>query len=378
MTSNRGETTERQIDRIFEMLKHGFSCLFLRASRHGHWEEVRSTALAGMCVQLREVGHSPWLNAIADWLRGKQTREGEAAGSWCEEIWDTAMCLIALKDLEVSSKDPAIDQALRWVASLFSRNGRGNWHDEPWETSWALLALCRCGRRDDRVDPAAAVKWLISLQSTDGLIVAPHYTAYFVLIDAWSSKLSLDDECRAEMRSARERCVAVLLRLFEESPPKLLWTGEPWSNGQILWALCEAGSFPYEQSELVEKALCWFEQVQGQDGSWLDVEDTASALLGCFSLLQLLRLGHDCGNRPRRIEVRRELEIQLQRAVRVPPFALRQRLFERDIDTGFVSINLRERTMKIVLAALTLIFVSGIGFIVNLQQFIEMVRGWFK
>lgn len=378
MKTESREQDHHQADRIFEMLKHGFTSLFGRASRHGHWQEVRSTALAGMCAQLREDGHSLWLRTIADWLRKKQIQEGEAAGSWGEEVWDTAMCIIALKDLEVSSKDPAIEKAMGWMGGLFSQNRRDNWHDEPWETSWALLAACRCGRLDKRVDAEKALHWLVSLQSENGIIVAPHYTAYFVLIEDWASKLVLSEKCRDACRIAKDRCVTALNRLLEESPPEVLWTGEPWSNGQILWALSRTGTFPYAKHALVEKTLQWFERAQAADGSWLDVEDTASAILGCVALLELLYLRDNFARPTRRQEVRREVEQQLRRAVRVPNLALRLRLIERDRDTGYIAINLREQTVKLVLWTLSLIFVSGIGFIVNFQQFIQLLRDYFK
>ena len=368
------EQSQRHSDRISEMLKHGFTSLFRRASRHGHWQEVRSTALAAMCVQLREDGQSLWLRTIGDWLRAKQIQEGESSGSWGEEVWDTAMCIIALKDLEVSSKDPAIESAMAWMGSLFSQNRRDNWHDEPWETSWALLAVCRCGRLSQRIDVEKALTWLVSLQTANGIIVAPHYTAYFVLIESWSSRLALSEECRILCRDAKTRCVSALNQLLEESPAEVLWTGEPWSNGQILWALCSTGSFPFANQVLVEKTLAWFEHAQAADGSWFDAEDTSSAILGCVALLELLTLGDRFTQPSSRQEVRREIELQLRRAVRVPSVASRLRVVERDPETGYIAINLREQTVKIVLWFLGIVFVSGTGFIVNAQQFFQLVK----
>src|SRR5207245_2481929 len=118
---------------------------FRTGSGNGNWSEARSTALAGICLNFRESGDSVWLRSITQWIEKNQINEGEAAGSWGEEVWDTAMCLLALKSFGISSKDSVIQNGIRWILSLYSLNGRKNWHDEPWETSWALLAILTSG-----------------------------------------------------------------------------------------------------------------------------------------------------------------------------------------------------------------------------------------
>jgi len=361
-----------QSERIFDLLVKGFSYLAKTASRKGHWNEVRSTALAGMCLQLRETGGSPWLACVKDWLVGEQMNEGAATGSWGEEVWDTAMCLIALKDLESSSRDPVVDRGLKWMASLYSVNGRDDWHDEPWETSWALIAFLRCGRSFAPVNISKAMRWLVSLQTGDGRIVSPHYTAYFVLIEHLTSKANLLDEDRAFFRAARDRCRDYLLRLVRESGETRLWAGEGWINGQILWALCSTSQFPIEDDKLVGSVIAWFEKTQSGEGNWSDVEDTASAILGLHRLLCLL--AHSALKQDKRIkDIDGLIESRLQKAVRLPRLRLKRKLLERDPDTGYLAINIREATLKFWVAVLVFLFVGVVGWIANVIQLFQSI-----
>ncbi len=102
------------------------------------------------------------------------------------------MCIIALIRLGVSRKDNCIQKGLRFISKLYPVNGRNNWHDEPWETSWALIAILLSGVSIPSGDVLAAVTWLMSLQDPDGRIVAPHYTAYFLLVNHFLDKIEVD------------------------------------------------------------------------------------------------------------------------------------------------------------------------------------------
>lgn len=352
------------IEQIHDMLADGFGFLFRRASRTGHWHEPRSTALAAICLQSREDCSSPWLRTVREWIEEQQIRQGPAAGSWCEEIWDTAMCVLALKELGISSRNPAVENALNWIASLFSANGRGNWHDEPWETSWALIAILRSGRILSTLDVAEPIKWLISLQGQNGNIVAAHYSAYFVLIRHYSRKAHLAEEVRNLINSASSRCVSFLISSLSASDPQRLWTGEAWSNGQILWSLCASKAFPADDQALITKVTTWFRQTQGTDGSWLDIEDTASAIIGLLKLLQVVSVA----NGIKEEDAERDIERTLRKMVPVPKLHIRKPLIERERETGYVSINLPERFIKILLSVTAFLMVGLLSWIANLLQ----------
>jgi len=338
------DTLSQRIEAVIELLKDSYAFLFRAASKSGHWNEIRCTALAAMCLELREDGSSRWLNAIKTWMESEQSTE--VCGSWGEEIWDSAMCIIALKDLGVTSNDPIVDKGLTWIASLFSVNGRNNWHDEPWETSWALIAFLKAGRIPENVDAAAAMKWLSSLQDKSGKIIAPHYTAYFLLINHFSErKINLSDEIRKELEDTAQKCQNYLVKSLRESDPNHLWTGEAWANGQILWSLCLPGRFPVADDKLILKTISWFEENQKTDGNWSDIEDTASAILGLAALSKNL-LKYEAKQLKIHRDINREFENRLRKAVPVPFLNIKKRFFEREKETGYFVINVKESTAK--------------------------------
>jgi len=338
------DTLSQRIEAVIELLKDSYAFLFRAASKSGHWNEIRCTALAAMCLELREDGSSRWLNAIKTWMESEQSTE--VCGSWGEEIWDSAMCIIALKDLGVTSNDPIVDKGLTWIASLFSVNGRNNWHDEPWETSWALIAFLKAGRIPENVDAAAAMKWLSSLQDKSGKIIAPHYTAYFLLINHFSErKINLSDEIRKELEDTAQKCQNYLVKSLRESDPNHLWTGEAWANGQILWSLCLPDRFPVADDKLILKTISWFEENQKTDGNWSDIEDTASAILGLAALSKNL-LKYEAKQLKIHRDINREFENRLRKAVPVPFLNIKKRFFEREKETGYFVINVKESTAK--------------------------------
>ena len=358
------DTLSQRIEAVIELLKDSYAFLFRAASKSGHWNEIRCTALAAMCLELREDGSSRWLNAIKTWMESEQSTE--VCGSWGEEIWDSAMCIIALKDLGVTSNDPIVDKGLTWIASLFSVNGRNNWHDEPWETSWALIAFLKAGRIPENVDAAAAMKWLSSLQDKSGKIIAPHYTAYFLLINHFSErKINLSDEIRKELEDTAQKCQNYLVKSLRESDPNHLWTGEAWANGQILWSLCLPDRFPVADDKLILKTISWFEENQKTDGNWSDIEDTASAILGLAALSKNL-LKYEAKQLKIHRDINREFENRLRKAVPVPFLNIKKRFFEREKETGYFVINVKESTAKLLIGTI------GVGVLSRVAEMLQI------
>lgn len=359
----------RDIDELYDLIAGGFNYLFNCAVKTGHWHDVRSTALAAMCLEAREDASSLWSRAVREWLEKQQLTSGCALGSWGEEIWDTAMCVLALKELGVSSRHPTIEKALHWIASLYSASGRGNWHDELWETCWALLAVLRAGRTLPHLDAWEPMRWLMSLQGPDGRIVAPHYTAYFVLIVHLSRKLELPQSSRLQLDQAQQRCIDYLTATLSGADSSLLWTGEAWSNGQIVWALCQATSVLADDRNWVSRIVRWFADAQLAAGNWSDVEDTASALLGLLGLVRILTVRSGVDER----EVELEIERQLRKRVVVPPLKVRKPLIEWDHDTKYISIALPANLVKIVGALLGFLLVGVIGWLANVVQLMDVL-----
>jgi len=359
-------------EHIFDLVKHGYNYLFRRASRKGHWEDARSTALAAICISNIERPGSHWFNAIRSWLLGVQIKSGEASGSWNEEIWDTAMCILALKGLGVSSKDPSIVEAANWIGSLFSVNRRGNWHDEPWETSWALIALLTCGNPPDSVDIEKPIEWLLSHLDDSGNLIASHYTAYMLYISHLSKKVKFSPQLRERLANAHEACGNNLVRSLASSPEECLWTGEAWANGQILWFLSKTGFFLKVEDFQLEKIVQWFSLNQTSDGNWSDVEDTACAILGLSELIVAKSAGAGSTRSSERL-----LEESLRRAVITPRLLTKRRLWERDDQTGYISLNIQENVLKVIVAVLAFILFTLLGWVSDVMSLLEKLHGHF-
>jgi len=327
---------DEAIEKIYGMIADAYSFLFREGEREGNWTEARSTALAGMCLDSVCDPTSPWCQLVKDWLIKSQCE----TGSWGEEIWDTAMCLLALKKLGESTKRDSLQKGLHWIASKYSLNGRDNWHDEPWETAWALIAVLRLGLPPEGINIPNAVEWFVG-QDEQGRVIAPHYTGYFLLIHDALPKIGLQHNSE-KLATAQSKAVKFLIRTLQDSDEGRLWTGEAWSNGQILWALAGSNCFPVTDAVLLHKAVNWFELHQlPEAGNWSDVEDTSSAILGLSCLLQrlvALTEGHNAY---------RVINEQLHRRVAVPKPYVSRPLLERQLD-GSLCINLSHRTVELV------------------------------
>jgi len=269
--------------------------------------------------------------------------------------------------LGAPAREPTVARALEWIGSLYSANGRNNWHDEPWETSWALLAILTSGRPLPKVDVVDPILWLSKLQDADGKIIAPHYTAYFVLIHhRYLWKFDVDQTVKNRIAQTSSSAVSHLISSLDTSAPETLWTGEAWSNGQILWALTEARSFPVGNEALVQKTIRWFETSQGEGGMWADVEDTASALLGLFGVLALLSDRRESGSS-------RHADELLRKRAPAPRLRTRRHLdVSIDSDSGDVLINISRRMIAVILGLLTL---TG-GIITALEHFETLQSLW--
>lgn len=338
--------------RIVSSVTNGYSWLFERGAGQGHWSEVRSTALAGLCLSLREPIDAPWPVAVRDWLLSRQVDMGAGQGSWGEELWDTSMALLALLQLGLSPKDPAIQRAVEWQGRLFGLSGNDSWHDEPWETSWCLLSGLQVQLYGGEVpwSSAAAASWLRSLQDSQGRLIAPHYTAYFVWI---YDQLAKQSSAPPELEESARHATQYLQRAWDDPA---LWSGEPWSNGQILWVLASTDRLQIEDPDRIGRIVSWFLAEQDPEGGWYqDVEDTASVILGLHAVL--LRLEEqDLSKSYKAEEVVYDL---LRRSLGTPLLTRGRKLIESHED-GTTSINLSPRLKKLLAALVTGISVASL------------------
>jgi len=133
---------------------------------------------------------------------------------------------------------------------------------------------------------------------------------------------------------------------------KYLWTGEAWSNGQILWALAYTKAFPYKDTEILSKVINWFVSNQEIDGNWSDVEDTASSILGLYYLTRELE-SIDLSNQT---EIDNHMFDTLTKNIKRTRLQIKRKTFETHHD-GTISINISPKVKEIT--AITLAIISA-------------------
>ena len=360
-----GKKFEDFYERILFMLGNGYNYLYSTGKTKGYWDDSRSTALAGIALDLKEPANSPWIRMIRENLIKNQCKTGESNGSWNEEIWDSAMSIIALKSFELSSRDPIIKNAVEWISHLYQLNNRTNWHDEPWETSWAVIAILTTGIIPPNVKIEEPVKWLIDFQESDCRIIAPHYTAYYLIIFKLLNKFPINEQDYSFFENSKIKAIDYLFSELDKQK-NILWTGEAWANGQILWALAENESELFQHPERIEKILQWFESNQSKAGNWSDTEDTASAIIGLVKLLISLSALKDTDSR-------RNIRAVLQKRLPAPELLIRKPLIEKHPETGGLSIHLNSRVLKNI----ALIGATGAA-LATLISFVEFFKKLFE
>lgn len=353
---------DEAVDKIYTLMLEAYAYLYRIGKAEGHWGDIRGTALTGIAFDLKEEPNSKWIRLIKNKIITDQIKEGEVAGSWNEEIWDTAMCLLALNKFELSHRDPIIKKSVEWISCLYKVNKRDNWHDEPWETCWALIAILSIGKIPSNLKIEEPINWLIDFQEIDGRIISPHYTAYYLLIFSKLKKISIDEKFHVKFEIAKNLSIQYLKNLLSNSDEEVLWCGEAWANGQILWAICSVDNSFIENEEIVTKILGWFENHQSKQGNWSDIEDTSSSIIGLYQLLELIvNSDEHLGNK--------NIKQTLQKKQPSPDIYLNRPFIEKHPETGGISINLSNKILKLI--SLIGVLCAGIGTYLGLYDYIK-------
>ncbi len=361
---NNNQQIEEYNERILFMLGNAYEYLYQTGKLKGYWEDLRGTALAGIALDYKELPNSTWIKLIKNNLKSNQITNGESIGSWNEEIWDTSMCVIALKSFEVSSRDNIIMNSIDWISELYRLNNRDNWHDEPWETCWALIAILTSGIIPEKIVIDDPINWLLDFQEDDGKIIAPHYTAYYLIIYKLLKKITLKEENIRKFKNSKDKALLYLKEILKNSE-EIIWTGEAWANGQILWAISDLDKTFFEDKEILEKTISWFEQNQNKKGNWSDIEDTASAIIGLYKLLSNITEKSDLGKH-------KNIKNILQKRHPSPDVYIKKPLIERHPETGGLSIHFNNKTIKTT----ALIGVIGAG-LATLFALIDFIKRLF-
>jgi hypothetical protein len=355
-------------DNIYKIVTRADESFFNSGQGIGNWEFVDYTSLVMLALAHREPKNSPWLQMPKKWLLSKQESEDIESGSWNDEVFDTAIAIMALMKVGTSPTDPVIVQGLEYLQNIYHANGRPNWEDEPWETSWAILAIFESGDMGLAEEICHAVGWLRDLQDEDGCIISPHYTSYFVkIVSILKNKQDRMGICAREFQKFERSSASAVHYLVELMDEKILWTGEAWSNGQILWALASTDNFPFDDLHLTSMAVDWFMKNQGADGKWCENDDTACAVLGLVALLRG-HISYHNKDTSSSEDVGTIIFNHFRRLYQ-PQKLLMGKKFVEVLDDGTTTLNFSPRMRKIV----TIIFaiVSGLTVIVAAWEYLR-------
>lgn len=363
---------ERSVRDIYETVSRGYEWIFKTGQGEANWKLVDHTSLVAIALVVREPKNSPWIKAIKKWLISQQTEMEPGVASWGDSVSDTSMVVLALIRMGVQANDPVIQKGLAFLNKIFYANGRANWEDEPWETSWAILAISQSGNAENLDEACQAASWLMGIQDANGAIIAPHYTGYSVKVaDTICRRQGLRGYCVLNEQMYKEKAKKASEYLLGIIDEEILWTGEAWSNGQILWALASSGHFPFEDQVTVRKVVDWFMRNQRPDGNWYDAEDTACAIMGLVSLLKGLILAGDDGQL-RSQDPSTIIYNHLRRMYEAPRLVLRKRFIEVQ-DDGTTTLNFSPRALKA--AAILFAILSGLTVFIALWDFIRESLG---
>jgi hypothetical protein len=359
------------IDKIYGHITNRYLSLFDKGREQGHWNDERSTAMAGLCLAIKEDHSSNWVASAVEHICNRQIQSGDTKGSWSEEVWDTSLSIFFLKEVGLTNENEVIKTGLNWLISRYSLNNRKNWHDEPWETSWGLLAAIRCSATS-RVDIVASLTWLASLQDDEGAIIAPIYTAYFLLLVYHASRYVSKDLGKTFKHNV-DKGVTYLMNQLVASDRAILWGGEGWVNGQILWALSISDSrLPFDL-DLVGRVVDWFVSHKSEGYLNDDVEDISSTILGFYHLQQRLLIIYKNIDT---IEARLVIKKTINWGAPAPVLITKVPLLERKIP-GYLTINIKRNTVKKLkyfsyLAAMLIVVWIG-----RLLDFFDRVKNYF-
>jgi hypothetical protein len=282
---------EAQQDFLSDILVRALEFLY-RKGEVGNWKDIRGHSLAMWAlIDCGENPDSPLIQSAVEWLF-RQIRKENKGMNWESEVWDTALSIIALLKSKVKPDDYRISNARNWLLSL--RNDDWNWHYEPWETSLALLAFSESRINDQQlVWISKSIDWLIELQEKgdskseiQGKLISFHYTAFLILIIGKLKEIYTEwyDLNRTKYQDSVTLASNFLINYVKV---KGIWTKECWSNGYILLALTKyhkETSFDFRDECLNTVIIQWFKENEKNIVSGADIEDTALAVLGMWSL----------------------------------------------------------------------------------------------
>jgi len=258
-----------------------------KESQFGRWLDPRTDATSiwalnncGMLIKDKR-----FLRYCVMELFEDATRDEDGV-RWNEEIWDTSVCAIAIKNATGSLHRIRLQQIKMWLIDELAYT-KDNFRNEPWESLWALFALLHTVPLTQKTTKIAqdCLKWILSKRDQRGVLISPHYVGLLLsVLGMMLEKLKLNKKESKLYKDVINKNIDYLIDEFEKHlKGKHLWSDEPWSNGLILHGI----AFCYKHdnrlffnSKFNNFLVKWCNTAWNKLQCWQDTTDTSGMLIG--------------------------------------------------------------------------------------------------
>jgi len=321
-----------------------------REGKPGHWIDIRTSSEAILAlVATGESIHTQHVKCAAEYLIANFRTDGDG-GSWGSELWDTALAIRALQNTPPYGQK-IIDRAFAWIFT--KQQPDGSFDGEPWDSLFICQAALESGKCE-RV--FKTIEWLISLQTTDGVVISKHYSGLFCEVIGSALDLELPTAMRHKLRDAGIRALQFLWDNYSSDG---LWGKGTWTNAYVV-----RGMLALRHPQVLEKCddiLQWYALRQAENGAWDDTVRTAIVIQA------LMRLGlaselDACSQKPLqalsedllRRSTREHLFQSISSKTEKTPVVRSKRLLDRDEDGNHVITltPLRETYLAVIVSGL--------------------------
>ncbi|HEY0427507.1 MAG TPA: CHAT domain-containing protein [Pyrinomonadaceae bacterium] len=240
-------------------------------------EELTDARDIAICISALVTAERNPHSQLVQRLASSIIRQQALNGSWNEELWDTVWATKALYDVGYEINSREMHAALRFLEAT-QDTLTGTWYEEPFETMLVLDLLARIVPEKLVSLSERSLKWLASLQKSDGAIIGIRYTGMIASLFCLTKRVGVWNS---------QRVTELALKYIRQDlGEKSIWTSAAWSNYYPLMALLDYGATL--DDSFVSKAVDWFLASQDTDGKWMQVSrvhDTAMSVLVLSNLL---------------------------------------------------------------------------------------------
>jgi len=239
----------------------------------------------------------------------------ESGLCWNNEIWDTSVSAIAIKNFSVSDYLSDLKKIKNWLFDEISES-EDNFRNEPWESLWALFALLNLQRRKSKEFTKInkkCIEWLLSKRNKEDVLIAPHYTGLFLsVLNHVCDTNVLNNRERVFIRNIINQNILYLKKEFDDNSKNgNLWNNEPWSIGLILHGIATSynrgGKHIFENKTFNKFLETWCVDNWDESNGWEDVTDTSGLLIGLSEYFITSKLKRKCNNKLLRTSILKDI-----------------------------------------------------------------------